>query len=209
MIFLALLYVCLFSASQNPFALPTDFRSPQNFPRNDLEAIFIREDESRFGSRSIYGILWSCLSTIFTCTWIVVHPNIPAPGDSQWAVLRRRIAIMGYVLLGPEMVIYWAWRQHSAARSFAKKHGENTGWTRVHAFFLIMGGFTLHEGGRPIRVLVAQELEELSQAGKVEWPTITEEEIADRSKGDFYPRRLSSSKRRGSSSNASLGVHTG
>jgi hypothetical protein len=97
---------------------------------------------------------------------------------------------MGYILLAPEMVIMWAGRQHFAARNFAKKHQEKTGWTRAHAFFLIMGGFTLHEGGKPVRVLEARELEELSEAGKIEWPTITEEEIADRSKGDYLSKTI-------------------
>ena len=97
---------------------------------------------------------------------------------------------MGYVLLVPEMVIYWAWRQHNAVSNFTKKHQENTGWTRVHAFFLIMGGFTLHKGGKPVRILEANELEELSEAGKIEWPTITEEEIADRSKGDYLYKAI-------------------
>ena len=97
---------------------------------------------------------------------------------------------MGYILLAPEMVIIWAGRQHYAARNFAKKHQENTGWTRAHAFFLIMGGFTLHEGGKPVRVLEARDLEELSEAGKIEWPTITEEEIADRSKGDYLSKAI-------------------
>jgi len=100
------------------------------------------------------------------------------------------MAIMGYTLLAPEMVILWAGRQHYAARSLVKKHGENRRWTQAHAFFLIMGGFTLHEGGKPVRVLVAKELEELSSAGKIEWPTITEEEIADRSKGDYLSKTI-------------------
>jgi len=189
MIFLTLLYLSFFSRPWNTFALPTNLLPPQNLPRNHLQYFFIR-DESQFDTRSIYGVLWSCLSTIFTCTWIAVHPNIPAPGDSRWAVLRRRLAIMGYVLLAPELVIIWAGRQHYAARQFAKKHQENTGWTRAHAFFLIMGGFTLHKGGKPVRVLEARELEKLSAAGKIEWPTITEEEIADRSKGDYLSKTI-------------------
>ena len=192
MIFLTILYLCFFSGSWNTLALPTDFRSPQKFPTIHLQSVFIREDAaaSKFDSRSIYGILWSCLSTIFTCSWITAHPNIPAPGDSRWTVLRRRVAIMGYVLLAPEFVILWAARQHYAARKFTKKHQANTGWTRAHAFFLIMGGFTLHEGGKAVRVLEAKDLEELSEGGNIEWPTITEEEIADRSKGDYLSKTI-------------------
>lgn len=97
---------------------------------------------------------------------------------------------MIYILLLPELVIYWAWRQHNSACNFTKKHQANTGWTRVHSFFLIMGGFTLHKEGRPVRVLEAKELEELSEAGKIEWPTITEEEISDRSKGDYLSKTI-------------------
>ena len=127
MIILTLLYLSYFSAPWNAIALPANLQSPQDFPTNHLESLFIREEDGRFDSRSIYNILWSCLSTIFMCTWIAVHPNIPAPGDSQWRVFRRRVAIMGYVLLLPELVIYWAWRQHKAVRNFVKKTSRKYG----------------------------------------------------------------------------------
>jgi hypothetical protein len=190
MIFLLLLYLCCFSGRWNTLALPTDSRPPEILPRTHVQSIFIR-DEDRFDTRSIYNILWSCLSTIFACTWITVHPNIPAPGDSQWAVLRRRLAIMGFFLLTPELVILWAARQHYAARYWTKMHEKNhTGWTRAHTFFLIMGGFTLHKGGKPIGILEAEDLERLSKAGKIKWPKITKEEIADRSKGDYLSKTI-------------------
>jgi hypothetical protein len=183
MIFLALL---CFSASWNTFALPTDLQLPDIPPKHHLRSVFTHED-----NRSLYGILWSCLSTIFACTWIAVHPNIPAPRDSSWEILGRRLAIMGYILLAPEFVIFWAARQHYGACYLTKKYEErHTGWTRAHAFFLIMGGFMLHERGKPDRVLEAEELERLSEAGKIDWPTITEEEIADRSKGDYLSKTI-------------------
>jgi hypothetical protein len=192
MIFLTLLYLCFYSGSWNAHALPTDPRPPEILPKNYLQSIFIRE-EDRFGSRSIYNIIWSCLSTIFACTWITVHPNMPAPGDSQWAALRRRLAIMGYFLLTPELVIAWAARQHYDARSLTKKYEKkHTDWTRTHSFFLIMGGFTLYdsEGEKPVRVLEAKDLEKLSEAGKIKWPTIIKEEIDDRSKGDYLSKTI-------------------
>jgi hypothetical protein len=189
MIFLILLYLSFFSGAWNTLARPTDLQ-PQILPTNHLYSIFIR-DETKCNTRSIYNILWSCLSTIFACTWITVHPNIPAPGDSKGAVLRRRAAIMGYFLVAPEFVIMWAARQHLAARHFTKIYAINhPGWTRAHTFFLIMGGFTLHDRGKPVRVLEAKELESLSKAGEIEWPTITKEEIADRSKGDYLSKTI-------------------
>ena len=29
--------------------------------------------------RTIWSIVWSCLVTIFSCTWVAVHPNVPCP----------------------------------------------------------------------------------------------------------------------------------
>ena len=142
-------------------------------------------------NKSIYNILWSCLSTIFTCTWITVHPNIPALQDSRWAVLGRQVAIMGCILLVPEFVIYWAGWQHCTAHYFTKKFERNhPGWMQAHTFFLLMGGFTLHKEGKPVWVLEAKNLEELSEAGKIEWPTIAKEEIANQSKGDYLSKTI-------------------
>ena len=190
MIFLALLYLGFFSGSWNTLALPTDSRTREILVKNHLQSIFICE-EDKFDSQSIYGILWSCLSTIFACSWITVHPNMPALGDSQWAILRRRLAIMAYFLLTPEFVILWAVRQHFVACNLTKWHATKyLGWTWAHSFFLIKGGFMLHKRGKPVRVLEARDLEELLEAGKITWPTITKEEIVDRSKGDYLSKTI-------------------
>jgi hypothetical protein len=61
----------------------------------------------------------------------------------------------------------------------------------THGFFLVMGGFTLHdERGTALRILEPMELESLSEAGRIEWPSITEEEIQDRSKGDYLSKGI-------------------
>jgi len=97
---------------------------------------------------------------------------------------------MVYVLFAPEMVILWAARQHYGAKHFAKKH-QRRGWTMTHGFFVIMGGFTLHdERGTPLRILEPIELEKLSEAGRIKWPSVTEEEIQDRSKGDCLSKGI-------------------
>ena len=141
-----------------------------------------------FGTTSIWAITWSCWSTIFACTWIAVHPNIPGPEDSQWSLLRKRMAIMGCALIAPEYVLGWAARQYWAARYLAKQHQEH-GWTMSHGFFIGMGGFTLHDQrGTAVKILEPKELEKLYNEGKVAWPSITEEEIQDRSKGDYLSK---------------------
>jgi len=67
-----------------------------------------------------------------------------------------------------------------------------------------MGGFTLHEEGKPVRILEARELEALSEVGKIEWPTITEDEKQRRLCLNPSP----SFKQHGSSYSASLGGYT-
>ena len=37
---------------------------------------------------------------------------------------------------------------------------------------------------------MASELEELWESGKIQWPTIAKEEIADRSKGDYLSKTI-------------------
>jgi hypothetical protein len=100
------------------------------------------------------------------------------------------MALMGYALIAPEIMIFWAVRQHRAARYLAKRHKER-GWTMAHAFFLIMGGFTLHDKrGTALRILEYRELETLSEAGKITWPFITEKEIRDRGKSDYLSKGI-------------------
>jgi len=155
------------------------------------QSILIR-DNTPSNTRTIWNIIWGCLSTLFACAWIAVHPNIPAPGDSGWKIFRRRMMIMAYVLLAPELVIIWAARQHRDAKVLVKEFQieGRPGWTKTHAFFLIMGGFTLHKRGKPLRVLRWRDLRVLAGAGRIAWPDITEEEIKDRSKGDYLSKGI-------------------
>ena len=70
--------------------------------------------------RSIWDILWSCLATIFACSWVSIHPNIPAPHESGWRVFLRRLELMFWAVIAPEMIITWALRQWTSARRLEK-----------------------------------------------------------------------------------------
>ena len=71
-------------------------------------------------TRTYFDIIWSCASTLFICTWVAVHPNIPPRGEGHIRWLWRRIKLMLWTLLVPELVFVWAYRQWSAARYIAK-----------------------------------------------------------------------------------------
>ena len=73
------------------------------------------------------------------------------------------------------------------------------GWTKIHGYFIQMGGFILFEGNVAKGVLSPEKFSELFTAGKIEIPTVTAEEIEDRSKADGFSKRSPSAKHCGSS----------
>ena len=70
--------------------------------------------------RSIWDILWSCLATIFACSWVSIHPNIPGVNESSWRIYLRRLELMFWAVVAPEMIITWAFRQWLGARHLQK-----------------------------------------------------------------------------------------
>ena len=70
--------------------------------------------------RTMWDILWSCLATIFACSWVSVHPNIPAPNEPLWRIFLRRLELMFWAVFGPEMIITWALRQWWGASRLEK-----------------------------------------------------------------------------------------
>lgn len=72
--------------------------------------------------RSLSDIIWSCLLTIFSCTWVAVHPNVPGPDDTWFTINLRHVELMLLAIIAPEAVILWAMRQWVFARKFAKQH---------------------------------------------------------------------------------------
>ena len=160
--------------------------------------------------RSIWDIVWSCLATIFACSWVSVHPNIPAPHEAQWRIFLRRLELVFWAVIGPEMIITWALRQWLSARRLEKVYkGElpslihsiypqilnhnmtvDRGWTKTHGHFIQMGGFMLFEGNDAKGVLYPERFSELLRAGKIEFPTVSVEEIEDRSKADGFSKTI-------------------
>ncbi|KAF8153946.1 hypothetical protein B0H34DRAFT_676828 [Crassisporium funariophilum] len=182
MIILLLLYIV--SGYQHTQAIPVE----SNIVGELTSTLFTRVDRN-CNVRSIWNIIWSCLATVFACTWIAIHPNVPAPSDNPWTILGRRMKLMMSALLAPELIVMWAARQWLGARKIAKRY-EGRKWTKTHGFFAIMGGFMLFENGQAIRTLTTDELAQLASDGDIEWPTISEGEIQDRSKGDYLSKGI-------------------
>ncbi|KAJ3511836.1 hypothetical protein NLJ89_g3870 [Agrocybe chaxingu] len=111
---------------------------------------------------------------------------MPGPQDSVWTVRGRRLRLMLWAWLVPELYLFWAARQRYVARKLKKQHSkEHAHWTVAHGFFLVMGGFHIHsENGEDLGVLSQHCFETLLKSKVIDFPTITKEEIEDRSKAD-------------------------
>ena len=122
MLFLVLLYYLALSIRANPIP-PITSRSLEPNSCSDLSHC-----------RSIWNIIWSCIVTIFSCTWVAVHPNVPCPKKREgkncfqrWirnpliSFVEHRLPLFVCALLVPEYVLAWAIRQYLSARKIANK----------------------------------------------------------------------------------------
>jgi len=73
-------------------------------------------------NRSTQDIVWSCVVTIFACTWVSIHPNIPGLNEGCLTKFFRRVGVTVLALLAPELVVIWALRQWLASRRLAKEY---------------------------------------------------------------------------------------
>ena len=123
MLFLLFLYYLLQGPSTDAGPIPTiEHRSLMGDHCNDLAHC-----------RTTWNIVWSCLVTIFSCTWVAVHPNVPCPKKREangWigryirnpllSFVEHRLLLFICALLVPEYVLAWSIRQFLVARKIAK-----------------------------------------------------------------------------------------
>ena len=94
-------------------------------PYVEATPICIDRAETRLESnpplpRTLFGIVWSCLSTIIICAWTSVHPNVPPP--NPWKARWNRLRLMFWMIIAPELVLAWAVRQFFAAREIRDEY---------------------------------------------------------------------------------------
>ncbi|KAF9541011.1 hypothetical protein CPC08DRAFT_650721 [Agrocybe pediades] len=133
-------------------------------------------------------ILWTCVATILAASWVSVHPNIPNAQESKTMKTLRRIELMIWAIITPELVIYWAMRQWHGARFMETDFALQ--WTRTHGFFLQMGGFMLREEGKKDKVLGWKTLKKYYKQGRIDLSDVTEDRINDHSKADWFAKGL-------------------
>src|ERR1700761_9851189 len=69
------------------------------------------DDSTPASDRTIWNIIWSSITTLFACTWIAWHPNIPGLDETWLQKKARRVKVFTIALLAPEVVVVCAMRQ--------------------------------------------------------------------------------------------------
>lgn len=98
---------------------------------------------------------------------------------------------MLWAIVGPEIVLSVAIGQYaSARRSVVRFKSLGHKWTLRHGFFADMGGILLQPKDSPSFLVNSRQLAYLVKEGYVQIPSITAEEIWDRSKADTLAKTI-------------------
>jgi len=108
-------YVCAMPIQQNELL-------GGNITSTDQSTAYIAASPDNNNKRSMQDIVWSCIATIFACTWVSIHPNIPGPNETYLTKFFRRIGITVLALVVPELIVIWALRQWLVSRKLAKEY---------------------------------------------------------------------------------------
>ena len=67
--------------------------------------------------RTLSHIISSCIATIFACTWVSYHPDVPNRTHTLWRIRATHFFAVVFSFLMPELAIAKAFAQFSAVRA--------------------------------------------------------------------------------------------
>ena len=144
--------------------------------------------------RGTWSILWSCLVTIFICTWSALHLEVPASQQHDWASLLmvRKVKWMLLAAIAPEYILWTSANDFFLARRIvqrlAAKQVQSQGqqkWTMTHVLFACTGGFWIRTLEGHESRCTPEQLQTMIANGTVEGPPISEDELKSRGKADW------------------------
>ena len=152
-----------------------------------------RDEELFYGwkpephGRGTRSILWSCLATIFICSWSALHLRVPKC-HGQWYLYFRKFRYMALSILAPEVALCVAANNffvaHTQARHFAPT--DKSKWTLTQLQFANARGFWTR-GDEPAeqRPYDIEQLLDLITDGRIGEPPLSDEELNSRGKSDL------------------------
>ena len=146
--------------------------------------------EPNVNLRGTSNIIYTCFFTIYACTWSALHLNIAHRGLSRFGRIFRKIQWMLIAILAPEYIALTALAQRSSTITALSDSWPLEDRSRALVFYTLMGGFELRFDDATYHRLTYSEFRGLIQAGFVDAPAITTEDIEDKSKGNWFTKSL-------------------
>ncbi|KAF2488631.1 hypothetical protein BU16DRAFT_520362 [Lophium mytilinum] len=134
--------------------------------------------------RGTASLLWSCIFTIFICTWSIIHIDVPHPDRGWLFVPLEKCFYLGVGLVAPEIMSVLAIDDFFDTRSTGVQ------WTFKQAWFLSMGGFLVEDLAGQLYPIETSLLVDAFRDGIIPIPRVTEAEINDKSKADGVVKAL-------------------
>ncbi|KAH6913510.1 hypothetical protein BKA70DRAFT_1421777 [Coprinopsis sp. MPI-PUGE-AT-0042] len=202
MLIAALLLHALLSSQSSVTAAPTPFFSRADSPPEDVPF--------NTNYRSTADIVWSCVVTVFACTWLSVHPNVSGSNSTWKQRMTHRIYLMIWGIAAPEFLVIFAYRQWRGSKDITRvirKVVEDDKldiplrkkWTNTHSHYLQMGGFMFQDPNSEelvdfieVQELLKKQSQDVGREALHELlkNTLTEDEIWDKSKGDTLAKAV-------------------
>lgn len=138
--------------------------------------------------RGTWSILWSCLATIFICTWSALHLDVPDE-DGRWYLFFRKLGWMLIAATAPEFILFNAADNSFKSRDLLR-HLRNQGhqsWTLTHTQFAHARGFWTRTPGPAKEESKCEpaQLRKLIENRDIADPPISEKELKSRGQGDW------------------------
>lgn len=143
--------------------------------------------------RGTTDILWSCVLTVFLCSWSVLFLNIPLKRGRSY-FLKTKLKWVAFTIFLPEVLAAFAQQQWiSASQSVSDfKKISDSKWSLRHAFFADMGGIMVESPDYVPFPIDAHQLHYLITNNFMKCPSIEKEDIWDKNKADGFARLLTS-----------------
>ncbi|KAI0104266.1 hypothetical protein GGR51DRAFT_229503 [Nemania sp. FL0031] len=141
--------------------------------------------------RGTLSIAYSCATVIITAIWTILHLNVPGKAETLRQTLPRKVRWGLFAIFAPDMLTMVAASQWVKARKSVEQMKElsNLGvWTLVHAFYANSGGFILQPKNEIAFPVNAEQIYFLVSHSYIPFPKITEDEIWDKSKADWFAK---------------------
>ncbi|KAF8331018.1 uncharacterized protein EI90DRAFT_3016479 [Cantharellus anzutake] len=148
--------------------------------------------------RTMWGLVYGCLLTVFACVWLAAHPNVPERRRASQETGSDRIGYAIVSLISPEIVTYDAWEEYLNASRMSEKCKLIEGWTLTHSYFVVMGGFFDPSKCKPVipeneddpLTLFKQYRGIIENSGPGDqWRVVmTKRQILDKSKSDLFTK---------------------